>query len=153
MPTSGRGPSTLRPHDLALVSVGASAFLVTLSALTGVGLASFVFGGGWVWPDGVLGAMRELGDLLAGDPARALDHTDAQRVPGLAAIWVTVVLAEAIVVVVGVALYRCATATPRPSDATAGLATRADAAGALRPAPPHPAARRRDPSGPLRHAA
>jgi hypothetical protein len=126
-----RGPSTLRPQDFALISVGAGLFLIALGALTGVALASFVFGGGWVWPHGVLGATRELGALLRGHPARGLDQTEAQRVPGAVAVWVAVLFIEAVVVVVGVVVCRRATETVRPSDARSGLATRADAAGTL----------------------
>lgn len=125
------GLPALRPNDLGLIAVAAAAFFLALGALTGIGVASFVFGGGWMWPRGVLGATRELGGLLAGNPTRGLDHAQAQRVPGLVAIWVTVAFLEVIVVAVALATCRWATATVRPSGARSALASRADAAAAL----------------------
>ncbi len=123
-----RPPSALRSSDLAVIVAGAAVFLLALGALVALGLASLLFGRGWVWPPGVAGAVRELGSLVTGDPSRGLDDASARRVPGAAAVWVVVVIVELAVVALVVALVRVVNQGHRPRS---DHATRAEAAAAL----------------------
>ncbi len=123
-----RPPSALRSSDLAVIVAGAAIFLLALGALVALGLASLLFGRGWVWPPGVAGAVRELGALVTGDPAGGLDDASARRVPGAAAVWVVVVIVELAVVALVVALARVVNQGHRPRS---DRASRAEAAAAL----------------------
>ncbi len=123
-----RPPSALRSSDLAVIVAGAAIFLLALGALVALGLASLLFGRGWVWPPGVAGAVRELGALVTGDPAGGLDDASARRVPGAATVWVVVVIVELAVVALVVALARVVNQGHRPRS---DRASRAEAAAAL----------------------
>ena len=123
-----RPASALRDSDLAVIVAGAAVFLLALGALAGLGLASLLFGRGWVWPPGVAGAVRELGALATGDPARGLDAVHARRVPGGFAVWAVVGVVELAVLALVVALARVVSQTRRPRS---DRATRAEAAAAL----------------------
>ena len=123
-----RPPSALRDSDLAVIVAGAALFLLALGALVALGLASLLFGRGWVWPPGVAGAVRELGALVTGDPARGLDDASARRVPGAVAVWVVVVIFELAVVALVIALVRVVSQGHRPDG---DRASRAQAAATL----------------------
>jgi type IV secretion system protein VirD4 len=125
---SRRPASALRDSDLAVIVAGGAVFLLALGALVAVGLASLLFGRGWVWPPGVAGAVSELGALVTGDPAGGLDDASARRVPGAAAVWVVVVIVEFAVVALVVALVRVVNQGHRPPS---DRASRAEAATAL----------------------
>jgi len=116
-------PPALRSNDLALLGVGLTIFLLALGALIGVGLASALFGGGWLWPSGgVAGAAHELGALLTG-------RLHDRRLPGRGAMWVVVVVVELIVLAAGIAFARWAGGVVRPDRAASSkLATRDEVA-------------------------
>jgi hypothetical protein len=118
MATRPRGPSTVRTGDLVLIGAGAAVFALAFGALVGIGVASYLFGRGWAWPHGVLGAVHELAGLLTGNP-------------GGVAVWAFVVLVELFVLALATILARLVRETVRPPDARAGLATRGEAASAL----------------------
>ena len=123
-----RPASALRDSDVAVIVAGAAVFLLALGALVALGLASLLFGRGWVWPPGVAGAVRELGALATGDPAGGLDAAQARRVPGGFAVWAVVGVVELAVLALVVALARVVSQTHRPRS---DHATRAEAAAAL----------------------
>ncbi len=125
-----RTPPAMRSADLAIITLGAAVFLLVLGALIAVGLASLLFGGGWVWPDGVSGAVREVGALAGGDPTRGLAAANIRRVPSVGAVWPIVVFVEIIALAVALMLAR-AVAPMRPSGERTGFAGRADAAAVL----------------------
>jgi hypothetical protein len=123
--------SALRTNDLAVIGVGMAVFLLAIGAVVAVGVASLVFGGGWVWPSGVAGAASLISGLASGHVTRGLDAPSAQRVPGSAAVWTVVVLVEVIVVAAAILFARVATQVWRPARSPSGIATRAEAAARL----------------------
>src|SRR5262245_31441281 len=116
-------PPALRSNDLALLGAGLTIFSLALGALIGVGLASALFGGGWLWPSGVVaGAAHELGALLTG-------RLHDRRLPGRGATWFVVVVVELIVLAAGIAFARWAGGVVRPDRAASSkLATRDEVA-------------------------
>ncbi len=126
----GSAPSAMRSGDLAIIGVGAAAFLLGLGALISVGIASFLFGGGWVWPSGVAGAFREIGALAGGHPARGLDPSDARRVAGGIPILVVLAIVETVALALAVLLVWAAAPARAVGDRT-GFASRSDADGVL----------------------
>ena len=100
--------------------------LLALAALFAVGVASWLFGSGWVWPGGVPAAFRELGGLISGRAGHGLDHT-----AGRVGLYTLLVIAELLAIGVAVLIARMATQTFRPTDARSGLASRAEASAAL----------------------
>jgi type IV secretion system protein VirD4 len=118
-------PPALRSSDLALLGVGLTVFVLALGALVGVGLASSLFGQGWLWPSGgVAGAAHELGALLTG-------RLHDRRLPGRGALWFVVVVVELVVLVAGITFARWATQVVRPTRAASRLAGRDEVSAAL----------------------
>jgi hypothetical protein len=122
----GRGWETAA----AVVLIGG--VVIALAALAGQGLAALLFGRGWVWPRGGSGQLaRAVGGLLTGRPGTGLTHTDAGRLPGRAAVYAAVLVAE----MAAAALLAAAAVTwsryRRPRDARRGMATRTEAARTL----------------------
>jgi type IV secretion system protein VirD4 len=101
-------PPVLRPNELALVGVGLTIFVLALGALVGVGLASWLFGRGWLWPADVSGGARELGHLLTG-------RLHDRRLPSLAALWTVVVLVELAALAAAIGFARWAGDVVRPA--------------------------------------
>jgi type IV secretion system protein VirD4 len=112
----------LRPADLALVGAGLTIFVLALGALAGVALAAALFGGGWVWPDGVAGAARELGALVAGRPGHGVPAGVAHRLPGAVALWLVVALVELAGLSAGILFARWAAQVVRVQGAGSGSA-------------------------------
>ena len=121
-----RSPAALRGSDLAIVVVGCALMLLALAALFAVGVASWLFGSGWLWPGGVPAAVHELGGLISGRVGDGLDHT-----VGRVGLYTLLVIVELLAIVVAVLMARMATQTIRPADARSGLASRAEASAAL----------------------
>lgn len=100
---------------------------VALAALAGLGAASAVLGGGWVWPHGTAEIGHVLGGLCTGHPGRGLPAGQAHRVPGPWPIYSSIALCEALLIsaaaVGGVLFARW----HRPGDARGGLASRHEA--------------------------
>lgn len=127
-----RDPQPLgRAWELATAAAGSALIFVALAALTGLGIASALFGGGWIWPHGTQTTIHVVDGLLHGHPGRSLSADQEQRVPAPVPVYVCVavselaLLATAVLVGVLIARYR------RPGDARAGMATRREAQQAL----------------------
>lgn len=131
-PSRTRDPQPLaRGGELFLIAVVASLLGVSIAALAGLGTASGLVGGGWVWPHGSVAAAHVLGGLLAGHPGRGLPPGQALRVPGRVAVYTAVTLAEMAFVATAVIGGMLFARWHRPGDARAGMATRAEAAAVL----------------------
>lgn len=127
-----RDPQPLgRAGETALVGVCAVLLAVSLAALVGLGAASLVAGGGWVWPHGSTAITHTLGGLIAGHPGCGLPAVLARRVPGRVAVYSGVVVAELLLAAVAVAGAVAFTRWHRPGDARGGMATRSEAAAVL----------------------
>ncbi len=131
-PSRRRDPQPIsRGWELAVAAAGGALIAVALAALTGLGLASALWGGGWVWPRGTETVTHVLGGLLHGHPGRGLPRDQLHRVAGPIPVYACVAVAElvlltaAVITAVLVARYR------RPGDARGGMATRSEAEQAL----------------------
>ena len=128
----GRDPQPLgRAGETALVVLCAVLLAVSLTALAGLGAASWLAGGGWVRPHGSTTAAHVLGGLLAGHPGRGLPPTEATRVAGPAAVYVAVAASELVLLVVAGFGWALFARWYRPGDARRGMATRGEAAAVL----------------------
>jgi hypothetical protein len=120
-----------RGGELALIVLAAVLLLLALAALTGLGAAAALFGGGWVWPESQDSTGEVLGGLLSGQPGRGLPARLQDRVPGPGAVYSTVAVATLLTAALtsagGVLFWRY----HRPTDARRGMATRAEAAQVL----------------------
>jgi hypothetical protein len=120
-----------RGWELAAAGTGSVLLAVALAALTGLGLASAVWGRGWVWPHGTDTITHVLGGLLHGQPGRGLSAGQLRQVPGPLPVYACVAICElallsaAVLTALLVARYR------RPGDARGGMATRREAQRAL----------------------
>jgi hypothetical protein len=132
-------PASSPPGDLVLLTILGAALVLALAALVGLGVAAFLFGGGWVWPPTSASAVHTLGGLVTGHPGRGLDAAAGRRVPGRFAVYAVVAVVEAVLIVVTVGCLRWAMVTSRafwPADATATRPSLRDG----RPAPRYAAA-------------
>jgi hypothetical protein len=117
--------------EVAVVALGAAVLGAALAALAGLGTASALFGGGWVWPHGTDTINHVIGGLLSGHPGRGLAGPLAARVPadgyvyGCVTVCELAFVATVATVAVLVARYR------RPGDARGGMATRGEARSVL----------------------
>src|SRR4051794_22684035 len=93
-PQRRRDPQPIsRGWELAAAAAGGALIAVALAALAGLGLASALWGHGWVWPRGSETVIHVLGGLLHGDPGRGLPpdqlHQVAEPVPVYACVAAT----------------------------------------------------------------
>lgn len=132
-PNQRRGdPQPLgRAGEAALVAVCAVLLAVSLAALAGLGAASLVVGGGWVWPRGSTTITHTLGGLLSGQPGRGLPAVLASRVPGRVVVYSGVAVAELLLAVLAVTGGVLFIRWHQPGDARGGMATRSEAAAVL----------------------
>ena len=113
--------------EVAVAVIGGALLGLGLAALVGLGAASALFGGGWVWPHGTDTTGHVIGGLFSGHPGQGLDPRQARLVASPTAAYLCVAVCELAVIaasVVGgvlIARYR------RPGDARGGLATRSEA--------------------------
>ena len=128
MQAQRRDPQPMsRGGELALVTAASALLLLALSALVGLGLASAVWGTGWVWPHGsdTIGAV--LGGIMGGHPGDGLPGPLRAHVPGRAVVYSAVAGTELLLLTLtgtaGVLYWRY----HRPGDARRGMATRAEA--------------------------
>jgi hypothetical protein len=131
-PTRRRDPQPVgRPGELALLAVAAGLVFIVGAALVGLGAASLLFGGGWVWPAGGRILNHTMGGMLTGHPGRGLPPHLAARVPNPFVVYAVVAVAELLLIVAGILVARRLASYLRPADARAGMASRAEAAAAL----------------------
>ena len=83
-----------RGWEVAVAAIGGFVFVAGLAALLGLAVAAALFGGGWVWPHGMNSIGAVLGGLLTGRPGRGLAAMTAGRVPGPAAVYPCIAVAE-----------------------------------------------------------
>jgi len=113
-----------RGGEIAFVALAGVLLALALAALLGLGVASAVFGGGWVWPHGTGTIGHVLAGLLTGHPGRGLPSTLAARVPGAIAVYSCVALTELALLVASIAAAVLFLRFHRPGDARGGMATR-----------------------------
>lgn len=131
-PQQRRDPQPMgRAGEVALVTLAGVLLMLGLAALVGLGAASALAGGGWVWPHGSDSIGAVLGGLLSGHPGQGLPPELAGRVPGPTAVYSAVAAAELVMLTLasgaGVLFWRY----HRPGDARRGMATRGEAAQVL----------------------
>ncbi len=108
-------------------AIGAILLGLVFAALGGLGVASAVWGGGWVWPHGTDTIQHALGGLAQGHPGRGLPIEQRRLVAGRGAVYGCVAVAELLLVSLAItggvliARYR------RPGDARGGMASRSEA--------------------------
>ncbi|WP_324276961.1 conjugal transfer protein [Blastococcus brunescens] len=131
-PFRRRDPQPIaRGWELAVAAVGGALIAVALAALAGLGLASALWGGGWVWPQGTETITHVLGGLLSGDPGRGLPPDQLARVARPVPVYACVVLAELVLLTAAVITAVLVARHRRPGDARGGMATRREAQQAL----------------------
>jgi hypothetical protein len=117
--------------ELAVAAVGAALIAVALAALVGLGLASALWGGGWVWPQGTETITHVLGGLLDGSPGRGLPPDQLQQVAGPIPVYASVAATELVLLTAAVITAVLVARHRRPGDARGGMATRKQAQQAL----------------------
>ena len=120
-----------RGWELVVTAVGGALIAVALAALVGLGLASALWGGGWVWPQGTETITQVLGGLLAGNPGRGLPPGQLRQVAGPIPVYASVATAELVLLTAAVITAVLVARHRRPSDARGGMATRREAEQAL----------------------
>jgi hypothetical protein len=131
-PPRRRDPQPVgRPGELALLGLVGGLVLIMGAALVGLGAASVLFGGGWVWPPAGSSLNHTVGGMLTGHPGRGLPPHLAARVPSPGVVYAVVAVAELLLLAMGILVPRRLASYLRPGDARAGMASRAEAAAAL----------------------
>ena len=131
-PPRRRDPQPIsRGWDLAVVAVGGALIAVALAALLGLGLASALWGGGWVWPHGTETVTHVLSGLLDGHPGRGLPPDQLRQVAGPVPVYACVAVAELVLLTAVTGTAVLAARYRRPGDARGGMATRSEAEQAL----------------------
>nr|WP_243851575.1 conjugal transfer protein [Modestobacter marinus] len=102
-----------------------------MAALVGLGIASALWGGGWVWPHGTETITHVLGGLLDGNPGRGLSPDQLRRVAGPTPVYACVAVAELVLLTAAVITAVLVARHRRPGDARGGMATRREAEQAL----------------------
>lgn len=131
-PSTRRDPQPLHQGwELAGVLAAGLLICLSLAALTGLGVASSLWGGGWVWPHGTQTMAGVLSGILHGHPGDGLPPDLRGRVASIAPVYVCVVGCELLLLAAGAAAAVLVTRYRRPGDARRGMATRREAADAL----------------------
>jgi hypothetical protein len=113
-----------RAGEVALCVVVGVLLVVVFAALAGLGVASAVFGGGWVWPHGTEQIRNALGGLLNGHPGRGLPAHAAARVSGRTAVYAVVAACEVMAAVLIIIAVTWSARWCRPGDPRRGMAAR-----------------------------
>jgi len=116
-----------RGWEAPVLVLAGVAVALGLAALTGLGVAGALFGGGWVWPEGSDTAGQVLGGVLSGQPGAGLPADLHARVPGPTAVYGCVALAELFAVALSITAAVLFCRNRQPNDARRGMATRAEA--------------------------
>ncbi len=131
-PSRRRDPQPIgRGWELAVVAAGGALIAVALAALAGLGLASALWGGGWVWPHGTDAVVRVLGGLLRGHPGHGLPPGQLRQVAGPVPVYACIAAAELVLLIGAVTTAFLVARHRRPGDARGGMATRREAEQAL----------------------
>ncbi|WP_233492255.1 conjugal transfer protein [Blastococcus sp. TF02A-30] len=131
-PFRRRDPQPIaRGWELAVAAAGGALIAVALTALVGLGLASALWGDGWVWPRGTETITHVLGGLLDGNPGRGLPPDQLRQVAGPIPVYACVAAAELVLLTAAVITAVLVTRYRRPGDARGGMATRREAEQAL----------------------
>ena len=94
-----RDPVPFTPGwEIAFGAVAITLLVVALGALLGVGLASLLFGRGWVWPPSLSDVGPVLGGFLTGDPARGYPPHVARLIAPPAAGYASIAVCDAVLV-------------------------------------------------------
>src|SRR3954463_2456981 len=102
-PQRRRDPQPIsRGWELAAAAVGGALIAVALAALAGLGLASALWGDGWVWPHGTETVLHVLGGLLHGDPGRGLRPGQLRQVAKPVPVYACVTAAELVLLTTAV---------------------------------------------------
>jgi hypothetical protein len=120
-----------RGWELAAAAVGGALIAVALAALAGLGLASALWGEGWVWPHGTETITHVLCGLVHGDPGRGLPPDQQRQIAGPVQVYACVAVAELLLVTTAVISAVLISRYRRPGDARGGMATRREAEQAL----------------------
>lgn len=113
--------------EAAVGVIGLVVAVLALAAVTGVGIAAWAFGGGWVWPHGLDTIGHTLAGLATGHPGRGLRPPDAARAAGPALTYLCAAGCETAAIAGGL-VAGLAIARRLRND---GMATRHDAEQAL----------------------
>jgi hypothetical protein len=131
-PFRRRDPQPIgRGWELAVAAAGSALIAVALAALIGLGLASALWGGGWVWPQGTQTITHVLGGLLQGHPGRGLPPDQLRQVAKPIPVYACVAAAELVLLTAAVITAVLVARHRRPGDARGGMATRREAEQAL----------------------
>src|SRR3954454_14778156 len=117
-PQRRRDPQPMsRGWELAAAAAGGALIAVALASLAGLGLASTLWGDGWVWPHGTDTVIHVLGGLLHGDPGRGLPSDQLREVAGPVPVYACVAAAELLLVTTVVISAVLISRYRRPGDA------------------------------------
>ena len=131
-PYQRRGdPQPIARWETATALVGMALIGVALAALLGLGAASAVWGGGWVWPHGTGRMVHVIAGILRGQPGRGLPRDRAVRVAPVTAVYACIGLAELMLIATAVIGGLLVATHRRPGDVRGGMATRREARQAL----------------------
>jgi hypothetical protein len=127
-----RDPQSIgRGWELAVAVAGGALIAVVLAALAGLGIASELWGGGWVWPHGTETITWVIDGLLHGQPGRGLPPDQLRRVAGPTPTYACIAVAESALLTVAVVTGVLIARYRRPGDARSGMASRSEAEQAL----------------------
>ncbi|MDT0262331.1 hypothetical protein [Jatrophihabitans lederbergiae] len=113
--------------ETAVAAVGCALMGLGLAALFGLGVASVLFGGGWVWPHGTDTIGHVIGGILSGHPGRGLPAPQSQLVASPGVVYACVAVCELLVVSLAVLAGVLFARYHRPGDARGGMASRGEA--------------------------
>lgn len=113
--------------EAPVAAIGGVLLGAVFAALAGLGVASALWGGGWIWPHGTDTIQHTLGGLLQGHPGRGLPATQERLVAGRGAVYGCVAVAELLLVALAITAGVLIARYRRPGDARGGMASRSEA--------------------------
>lgn len=113
--------------EVAVVIITGVLVIAALAAVIGLGLASGIVGGGWVWPHDKSAIGHVVGGVLTGHPGRGLDVRQSRLAASPAFAYVGIAACEIVATALSVAVGVMITRYRRPVDARSGMASRGEA--------------------------